>query len=242
MDAEKTSENCNDYTLSAPESLGIQGNQALVANYYERTGITAEEVEAFPRITDCFEKLGGVDKVLQYLDGSDEPKAREIMRLHRLIPVADGYGRKVPVPFEALCVIAKVSKKKFLQMLVGEVCEHSDAMSNLLAASAHPDIVQKTIEVAVSDDYGASEARSILHKHRGFLPTPKTQQVNIRGNVNQDNRQTTNNNATVLIGDLEFDNEKISRAVDRFNEARVFKVEESDADDPTVAEFIDTGQ
>ncbi|MGH7181965.1 MAG: hypothetical protein ACREJN_08320 [Nitrospiraceae bacterium] len=246
MEAETAEITRNDYGQNDPKTTELvpTGSKELAKldNFYIKLGITSADVAACPIISDTFKSIGGEEAVLDYLRASDDRTAKEIVRLYGSVPIQDGSGRKLPVPFEAFCVAAKVSRKKFLQLLVGEVSEQSDLMSNMLAASAHPKVVEETIRVATSDEFGASEARSILHKHRGFLPTPKTQNVNIRGNLNQDNRVDNSQNATINIGDLEFGNEAIGKATDRFNEARVFKVEESDEPNPVEAEFIETGQ
>lgn len=250
IDAELAKNGRNDYTQNdhkTTEMVRISEDTALrLDNFYVLLGVTKEEVEEFPKITSIFESIGGVEAVIGYLRASDDRIAHDIVRLYGLVPIHDvdihGNPYKLPVPFEALCVSAKVTKRKFFQILMGEVSDQSDMMSNILAANAHPKVVQETIRVAVSDEWGAGEARSILHRHRGFLPTPKTQNVNIRGNASIDNRVDNSQNATINIGDLEFGNEAISKSVDRFNEVRVFKVENTDEEAPFEAEIIETGQ
>lgn len=240
---------CNDYTPKPPESTTVvkksKDELQKLEDFYLLLGTTPAEVEAYPKITSSFEAVGGVEGVLAYFRASDDRGAKEIVRLYGITPV------KLDVPFEAYCVSAKLSKKKVLQILIGEASEQSDNLSTLLAAIAHPKIVEKTIKVGLSDEYGASEARNVLHKNRGFTPLPKSQQVNIHGNVHQDNRQDNSQNATINIGDLDLDNEKINRATDRFNESRVFKVENESEDETgnmgiegdEDAEFvIETGQ
>lgn len=215
-----------------PETAVVQVDSETmqrVENAYVRMGITAEEVAAYPIVTTQFKDIGGVDGVVAYLRGSDDKVAREVLRNYDAISRSQ---TKAAIPFEAYCVAARVSKKKFFQVLMGEVCDQSDTVSTLLAASAHPEIVQKTIAIAKSDAFGANEARSILHKHRGFLPTPKTQQVNIHGNVNQDNRQDNSKNVIIPLGDLAIGVRKISKATDRFNAARIVRSETTDAEVP----------
>jgi hypothetical protein len=217
----------NDYTHYVKDEALIvkeDTNLVRVQAFYDRVGITSEEVAAFPCVTDNFKDVGGTDGVIRYFRGSEDKNAKEIVRLFDL----NRGQTQLAIPFEAYCVAAKVTKKKFMQLLMGEVCEQSDVVSTLLAAQAHPDIVKKTVSVALSDQFGANESRAILHKHRGFLPTPKTQQVNIHGNVNQDNRQDNSKNLIIPLGDLAIGSGKIAKATDRFNAARIVRSESTD--------------
>lgn len=219
-------EKCNDYTPPpAPVAKKDYRGDVAVSNAYTRLEVTHEEVEAYPKVVEQFENIGGVEAVIEYLRGSDDRLAKELVRLYDTYQNAE---TKALIPFEAYCVSAKVTKKKLFQLVMGEVCEQSDTASTLLAAAFHPQIVKKTIDVALGYGPDSGEARSVMHKHRGFLPTPKTQTVQIHGNLNQDNRQTTNNNATISVGELDLGFAKISKADDRFNEARIVKVEQAD--------------
>lgn len=192
---------------------------------YIRMGITAEAVESYPVISSLFNDIGGVPAVMEYLRASHIPEAREMIRYWDMYGDSED-GIKELIPFEAYCVAAKCTKKRVLQLIMGEICEQSDMASILMAAAAHPDVLKKTIEVAKSDLYGSSEARKILHQNRGFLPTPKTQNVNIHGNLNQDNRQDNRQIANVSLSELDLMGEKISKSVDRFNESRIIDVDD----------------
>lgn len=232
---------CNDYTEPTPatppektmlEKALVRAKRtpdelARLDNVYTRFEITAAQVEACPNISDAFDDIGGVVAVIEYLRSSDDGGAKELLRYWDMYKDSEDSAKSI-IPFEAYCVAAKMTKKKLMQVVMGEVCEQSDVASTLLAAAAHPKIVQKTISVAQSDAFGAGDARKILHQHRGFLPTPKTQQVNIHGNLNQDNRQDNRQTANISLLELDKANERISRAVDRFNEARVIKESESE--------------
>lgn len=194
---------------------------------YIRMEIKDEDVVAFPDVADSFDDIGGIPAVVQYLRSSDAKEAKDFLYYWDMISL----NMRAVVPFEAYCVAAKMTKKRLMMIVMGEVCEQSDLASTMLAAAAHPRIVKKTIEIAESERDGATEARKILHQHRGFLPTPKTQQVTIHGNVNQDNRQDNSQTANISLMELDKSSDKISRAVDRFNESKVIR-------DPD-AEFID---
>lgn len=175
-----------------------------------------ELIESFPNITNAFSDIGGVPAVLEYLKSSDATEARTLLRK---------WGEIAPttrelLPFEAFVVAAKCSRKRMLQIIIGEVSEQSSAEAVLLAAVKHKDIVQKTINVALSNDFGATDARKVMHQHRKFLPTPKNQVVNIGGDMTVDNRQDNRQIANVSVASLDQARDKIAGAVDRFNKGR----------------------
>lgn len=185
-----------------------------IEDAYVRLEITKEQVEAFPNITNALADIGGVPAVLEYLKSSDAKEAKELLRHW---DQSTAIVREL-LPFEAFVVAAKCSRKRMLQIIIGEVSEQSSAEAVLLAAVKHKEVVQKTVNVALSDNYGADSARKMLLQHRKFLPLPKNQVVNVKdGNFIEDN--STHQEAH-FHGSMDDARERIGRANDRFNKTR----------------------
>lgn len=193
-----------------------------LANVYMRFEITPQAVADFPNVTGTFPAVGGIGKVLEYLKSSNSKEARAILNYYSMY---ESKKREI-IPFEAYLVAAKCTRKQFMQILIGEVSEQSNEEAVLLSAANHGAVVQTTIDIALDrGDDNVMRAQEILHKNRGFLPTPKTQSVSIYGNVNQDNRVNNSQNATIKILELEKGNDSISTAMDVFNAKRADYIE-----------------
>lgn len=185
------------------------------ANIWERLEITPEMLLNHPKITQILVKsLGSIEVAIEYLRGSDAKDARELVRLWDL-------GNKLEhkiIPFEGYCLSAKTTPKKMMGIIMEAVTDQSHIATELLVASAHPAIVERTIRNAKRVD--GHEDRKIIHQNRGFTPTPKNSIINNFGQITQDNRKQI---ANVAVGQLDEDNDRISEAVDKFNAQRVLK-------------------
>jgi len=149
-----------------------------------RLGIDAEKLAAAPRITQQLRMIartirGGrnaeppygpgadIDTAWAvYLDGSDDDGARFIRAIYYSIPK---HMRRA-LPIEAFCVAAGVSPLKILEVLTATLVRLGAQASTVIAAVNHPRVVEKTVEMALTDD-GVKD-REMLHKHANFLPTP----------------------------------------------------------------------
>lgn len=121
--------------------------------------------------------------VIDYLRGSSEDDARQ------WLAVWDTLSKTAQdaLPLEAICIAATLTTKRLFELVSGAMFEQSAAESSLIAAVAHPQIVQATIDSALQPE--GIEDRKMLHQHRNFLPVPKNNIVNVRGNQIIDNSQ-----------------------------------------------------
>lgn len=179
-----------------------------VQEAYERLGITKEEMNAAPRITHILRELPGkLDRAIEFLRGSGEPDARKWLGVYDSVPVS---YRKL-LPFEAYCVAAGTTTRRMLEVVTGACFEQSDAVAALLSKTAKPAILQRSIKLAQKPKQW--EDRKMIMQHEGYAPIPKTQVVNVQGDVSMDNRIQSIN-----VGELSGIESKMSRIADRFNE------------------------
>jgi hypothetical protein len=145
-----------------------------------------------------------------YLSSDDHADARKVLLAYHSIP---HYCRDV-LPIEAFCVAAKVSPLSILGILVGSIVRMGAAARTVIAMVNQPRVVQKSVDMALTDD-GIAD-RELLAKATGFLPTPKGAQTII----NVDNKSSATANAQSAVVDAPPPEQTIRRLVDRFNDAR----------------------
>lgn len=113
------------------------------------------------------------------LAASDSPDALRLADLY--------YSQNVlyadSVPIEAYCYAADINPLRVVEWLTAVLVRQGVTASTLLAAAWHPRVVEKTIEMALTD--GGTSERAMLHKATGFLPTPKGSQTIIQVNATQ---------------------------------------------------------
>lgn len=108
-----------------------------------------------------------------YLAASDSPEARALMSIR---DSARAHVRRM-LPIEAFCISAKVSPLRILEIITATAVRLGAQASTIIAAVTHPKVVEKTVEMALTDE--GVEDRTILHKATGFLPSPKGSQTTI---------------------------------------------------------------
>jgi hypothetical protein len=191
-----------------------------------RLGIDEGALAAAPRITSQMRMIertirGGRDAKApygpggdlttswpNYLDASDHADARKVRDAYYALP---RYMR-TRLPIEAFCVAAGVSPLTVLEILTAVIVRQGTQASTVIAAVNHPRVVEKTVEMALTDD--GIEDRTMLHKHAGFLPTASGPKTNI---VVTQNASATAQAASVAAPPPE---QTIRRLADRFNMAR----------------------
>ena len=82
--------------------------------------------------------------------------------------------------FDLLCASAGVSPVQLLKAIVGVAFDASVETANLVAAAAHPRVVETTVRSAkrLNSEIGYGDRENLL-KHAGFLPTPKGAVINV---------------------------------------------------------------
>jgi len=144
---------------------------------------------------------------IYYVDCSDDPEARRFRESWYSVPKS---WRKA-LPLEAYCAASGVSSVRLLSIIVSTVVRLSASASAILAAAYHPQVVRKTVEMALTDE--GHEDRVVLHKATGFLPQPKGSSTTI--NVQQRNEQVSV--AAIAAPPPE---QTIRRLADRLNAAK----------------------
>lgn len=81
-----------------------------------------------------------------------------------------------------ICVAGGVSPVKLLKAIVGIAFEAGIDVANLVAAQAHPDVVQAAIRVAKTNE--GIEDRKLLFQHHNFVPIPKGASIAINVSAN----------------------------------------------------------
>jgi hypothetical protein len=143
----------------------------------------------------------------EHLATDDHADAKKVLIAYHSVPS----GRKL-LSIEAYCVAAKVSPLSILGILVGSIVRRGASGRTIIAMMNQPRVVQKSVEMALTDD-GIAD-RELLAKATGFLPTPKGAQtiVNVAANANAA--------ATAQSASAPPPEHTVRTLVDLFNEAR----------------------
>jgi|SRR5208282_4564611 len=148
-----------------------------------------------------------------YLEASESDDARMVMVAYRSIP--RHLARTLDI--EAFCLAGGVSPVRILEILVGVAVRFGAQASTIIAAVNHPRVVEKTVEMALTD--GGVDDRTTLHKATGFLPAPKGAHTNITIAQNASATATGGNAQAAVVAPPP--EQTIRRLVDRFNDARL---------------------
>lgn len=145
-------------------------------------------------------------------------KCTEALEARRIVDLYYGMdkNKRDLIPIEAYCLAAAVAPLTLLNIIVLACQRVSSQTSAMLAAISQPQIVEKTIERALTDD--GFDDRVVLHKATGFLPTPKSPSVNVK--VNQTAHANAQSVAAPMIVNAPPPANTVRRLVDRFHEAR----------------------
>lgn len=198
--------------LMEPDLRPVNPSQALDkkspqlrAEAMEILEVTPEQVEAMPPISNILKKIGGRDKTFEYLRSSDDPDALKIMEKLKTLP------KKLQnlLSIEVLCAASGVPTKRVLGIVAEQAFGQSKLEGDLIAAAAHPRVVEKTVEEALKSS--GDKEKKLLLQHSQFLPLPKSSTV-VFGNQNIDARQQTAN--VTILPSLE---SGARRMTDRFN-------------------------
>ena len=159
--------------LKVPKKSVDRKNDAL-ARFVRSTGITEKQIEQTPHISDILKSsMGSVTAAIDMLRFSNETCAIELLTTYDSLPSGD----RDRLPIEAICVKAKVSPAAVLGAALMACRTVRGQQSALIAMNRHPEVLQKTIEVALTP--GGDRDRKMIHEATGFLPTPKGGSINV---------------------------------------------------------------
>jgi hypothetical protein len=143
-----------------------------------------------------------------YLNCAPGDDARRIVEAYYSLPK----NQRELVPIEAYCLAVGVNSTDILETIVRAIASVSRQASAAIASANHPAVVEKTVEMALTDE--GIEDRTTLHKAVGFLPTPKGSQITVNASANSAAQASAP--VAVIAPPPEA---TIRRLVDRFNDA-----------------------
>jgi hypothetical protein len=122
---------------------------------------------------------GGRERFLQFVSLAAEDGDEDCKKF-LVVYTELNATQRTRADIDLMCSAAGVSRVSLLKTVVGVAFEHGAELANLIAAAAHPAIVDRTIESAkrLESDIGAKDRQHLL-AHAGFLPTPKGTIVNV---------------------------------------------------------------
>ena len=183
---------------------------------WERLQVTPDQVANQPIIGRTLSKIGTRKQIIEILQESEVPELRAVLEKIQELPLTRPMGPREKkshptpdaIPMEAFCLSAGVPTLKFLSLVIVEALTRNADISKLIASAAHPNVTEKTVEMALDGDLAAAK---LLHQHAGFLPMPKNSVVQIFGGAQIDARQQTQ----VTLPPVE---DEARNMTDRFNQ------------------------
>ncbi len=203
-----------------PRSLSIANTASKRARAYRDLGVDPAAVARAPQITPLLRKLpGGEFDAVNYLRASAAEDARRFLKFYDdpRLPLT----LRDLLPIEAFCLAAAVEPPRLLGIIVETAHLHGATMGAMIAAVAHPRIVEVSVQEALKPE-GWSDREHNL-KHMGFLPTPKGSQVNV-------NVQANSTVQSAVLTPVPSPEDAIRKLQDKFNER--IALPEAGADEP----------
>ena len=183
---------------------------------FEKLQITPEKMRLQPPITSQLRMLAKRMKrrnlpasPLYYLKASASDAARKILDLYYSLP----RDQRNLVPLEGYALAACELSTHVLDIITQSVAMFSRQQSAIIAAANHPSVVDKTVEMALTDE--GIEDRNVLHKAMGFLPSPRGPSTIVNVAANASAKAESSPQIAVVAPPPE---QTIRRLVDRFNE------------------------
>jgi len=155
--------------LKSLASKRLPRKEAALSRFLKGTGIRPSQVENAPNLTRI---LGKRTSVIDAMRFSQEPAVIEFLKVYDSTPVCD----RKQVPFEAVALKAQCNFSELLGAIILSFRSVQAQKSAVLAMGSHPDVVQATINDALS--VKGAVAQKMLHEAVGFLPTPKGTSIN----------------------------------------------------------------
>jgi hypothetical protein len=206
----------SESSLLLPLSLPRNDIRVRRTRAYETLKISRDELRASPPITP---QLRMIAKSLRkrnlpispyyYLKCASPEYARWIVDLYYSLP----RDQRDLIPIEGYCLSLHLPPNDILETIVRTIAIVSRQRSIAIASSAHPSIVEKTVEMALTDE--GIEDRTLIHKAVGFLPTPKGSQITVNASANSASAASP-----TIVLPAPPPEATIRRLVDRFNDQR----------------------
>jgi len=131
--------------------------------FLKQTEISMQQVRQAPRLPLPSNRKAVIDA----MRFSSEPSVASFLQVYDSTPVCD----RKQIPLEAVALKAGVNIPELLGAIVLCFRSYQAQKVAMLAMSAHPEVLQSTIDHA--KEVGGDADRRILHTALGFLPSPK---------------------------------------------------------------------
>lgn len=133
-----------------------------------RLGVDPEKLIGVPKITHILKRAeGGIPQVLEALRGSEEDAAQCFVQKYDSLSESD----RSFISVEDVAVACGIDTATLLGVATKALFSQQQQVSAVIAATGHPLIVQKSVQMALQDK--GIRDREMLHTAVGFLPTPK---------------------------------------------------------------------
>lgn len=119
---------------------------------------------------------GGRDQVIQYLRMAAADGDLHARTFLHVWDTLKAWEQKLAT-LDDVCAAAGVAPVKLVKAIVGTAYEANCDVANFVAAHSHPDVIQQSVDVALTPD--GVEDRKMLMQHAGFLPAAKGSVINI---------------------------------------------------------------
>jgi hypothetical protein len=154
----------------------------------KRLGLTERDVKGVPEVTSRVkEALGSVKEAIELLRGDDSKDSLRFIEKWDSLSTRDQNN----VILEHVIVAAKLTTRRFMELLAGAQFDHSSTVSKIFVARSQLRVLEATVKAAtdqipitvidretgessvVGHTNGDVKAMEIFHKITGALPTPK---------------------------------------------------------------------
>lgn len=153
----------------------------------KRLGITQQDMEGVPRVTDRIrEGAGSVEAAIAALRGDDAADA--ILFISKYDSVTESDRERLTL--EEFLVAAGLTPRRFVEVVTGALMQQASDVTKMLVSVAQPKVTAATVKAATEErpildregeivGYapGDVKAQEIFHKISGLLPTPKGAQT-----------------------------------------------------------------
>lgn len=137
----------------------------------ERLGLRPKDqsaLEALPLVSENLSAAeGGLPQVIRALRAMDDDDAREFFKKYDILSPTD----RARIRIEFIAYAAGVTPLRLQEMAVTALTQQGETVSSVIAATSHPKIVEKSVQMALQDK--GTKDREMMHQAMGFVPTPK---------------------------------------------------------------------
>jgi hypothetical protein len=209
-DDEKPTVENGGLEIVPPFEKRLTKSQKVAYEFYNRLGITGDDVREQVLVTAAFKPFGegsnGQAIAIEYLRASESKSAKKFLEVYDDATQSE----RDALTFEEFAAAAKVKSNILLGDIVAASATLSDATAKITALLAQQEIVASTVARAKTD--AGIKEKEIILKHTGFIPSPKGgPQVNVQLNNNVNNQAKEDSYLPPMDVDIRDLSEKFQR-------------------------------